>query len=184
VRDIALDAQALRGADHLMTVYEHQLTELEKEQVKLQAMQKERTQAIRMQRALRLRLVSIEEGDWGAHIQHAHHPEPPLSPQRRAIEVWAALSGALALFAIGMVLIFRPENWFTLILLIVFAFGAIESFIRRRLSGYLTTISIILAVIASIILLVEFWQWIILAGLIVVVLFMIRDNMREVLGKR
>lgn len=187
VREIALDVQALRSAEHLSKIHEIRQAKLEQEQEKLQEMQKEHTQAIRLRRALRLRLEKIEEGDWGvpdAHIQHAHHPEPPLSPQRRAIEVWAALSGALALLAIGVVLIFRPENWLTLVLLIVVAFGAIESFLRRQLSGYLTTISVILAVIAGIILFVEFWQWIILAGLVVVVLFMMRDNLREVLGKR
>lgn len=184
VRDIALDVQALHGAEYLRRIQEDRLTEVDTEQAKLQEMQKDRAKATRLRRALQLRLDNIEHGDWGApdaHIRHEHHPEPPLPPQRRAIEVWAALSGALALLTIGAILIFRPQDWLTLILIIVVAFGAIESFLRRRLASYLTTISIILAVIAGIILFVEFWQWIILAGLIAVVIFMIRDNLREVL---
>jgi hypothetical protein len=93
------------------------------------------------------------------------------------------LSGALALLAIGAVLIFRPIHWLTWILIIAVTFGAMEAFLRRRLSGYLTTITIILAVIAGIILFIEFWDWIILVCLVVVAIFMMRDNLREVLGK-
>jgi hypothetical protein len=182
VRELALDVQALRGTEHLAGILDEHISEADEEQAKLQEMQKDRAKAIRLRRALNMRLEMIEEGNWGpsdAHIQHEHHPEPPLSPQRRTIEVWAALSGALALLALGATLIFRPDNWPAIILIIVFAFGAIEAFLRRRLAGYLTTITIILAVIACIILFIEFWQWIILAGLIGVVLFMIRDNLRE-----
>lgn len=181
-RELALDVQALRGTEHLAGILDEHISVADEEQTNLQEMRKNRAKAIRLRRALETRLEMIEGGDWGppeAHIQHEHHPEQPLSPQRRTIELWAALSGALVLLVIGATLIFRPDNWPAIILIIIFAFGAIEAFLRRRLAGYLTTVTIILAVVACIILFIEFWQWIILAGLVGVVLLMVRDNLRE-----
>ena len=61
-------------------------------------------------------------------------------------------------------------------------FGAIESLTRRELSKFMLTLVVVLAVIAILILFFEFWRWVIMVGLIAVVVYMIRDNLREVLA--
>jgi hypothetical protein len=59
------------------------------------------------------------------------------------------------------------------------ALGAIEAATRNRLTNYLLTTVIILALIASVILVIEFWQIIIALAVIAAVIFMVVDNLRE-----
>ncbi len=54
-----------------------------------------------------------------------------------------------------------------------------DALARARVARFLLSVIIALAVVCTIILFVEFWQWIIIGGLIVIVLYMIRDNLRE-----
>ena len=60
--------------------------------------------------------------------------------------------------------------------------GAVEALTRGNLINYLLNIIIILAVIAALILLYEFWVWVLILGLIAAVIFIIRGNLQELRG--
>ena len=127
-------------------------------------------------------LARIAAGDFGppeAHLKQPHHPTPPVT-QRRAIEVWAAVSGALALMTFGYLLVATPPHWIAWALAVALVFGAIDALARARLARFLLSTIIALAVVCAIILFIEFWQWIIIGGLALIVIYMIRDNLREV----
>ena len=120
-------------------------------------------------------------GDLGsptAHISHAHHPEPPVE-HRRMLELWAAVSGALALLAFGYLLIYRPPEWLLLAILVGVAFGFIDSLARGRSDQYLISLTIVLALVNGVILFIEWWQITLILTLVLLVLFMLRDNLRE-----
>lgn len=97
------------------------------------------------------------------------------------MEIWAAISGALALLLFVGLLIFQPDNWVFWAVVVGIAFGAIESLTRGRLSNFVLTTIIVLALIAAGILIAEFWRWVILLALIAIVIYMIRDNLRELM---
>ena len=100
--------------------------------------------------------------------------------ERRAIEVWAAVSGALALMTFGYLLVATPSHWIAWALAVGLAFGAVDALARGRLARFLLSTIIALAVVCAVILFIEFWQWIIIGGLALIVIYMIRDNLREV----
>jgi hypothetical protein len=106
-------------------------------------------------------------------------PEPPLSAQYRAVEVWAALSNVLLLLSILLVIVFRPEHWFSVLVGFAVIFGGIESATRRHLTDYILSIIILLAVIAGGILLIEFWRWVVAIALIGVMAYSFVGNVRE-----
>ena len=95
------------------------------------------------------------------------------------MEIWAAISGALILLVIFLVLILQPGHWLVWLIGLGVVMGAVENLVRRNLANYLLTIIIILAGIAAIILLVEFWEWFLGLLLIGVVFFIIRGNLLE-----
>ena len=55
---------------------------------------------------------------------------------------------------------------------------------RGRLPNFILTIVVVLALVATVILVIEFWRWIVLFGLIGIVIYMIRDNLRELARSR
>jgi hypothetical protein len=186
VRRMALEVEALRMAEHTSALHKNKEDALDEEQKALQALQSRRIELVETQQALQSYQRRVEQGDEGpptAHLRHVHHPEPPLHTQHRSVEVWAALSNALVLLSILLVVIFQPEHWFVLLIGLGVIFGGIEATTRRRLTDYLLTIIIILAVVAGIILVVEFWRWIVVLALIGIMVYSIWDSLRE-LGRQ
>ena len=114
-----------------------------------------------------------------AHIRTIHHPEPPSPFNSRIVDVWAAVSGALALLALVLLIALRPPFWPSLIAGVLLVFAAIEAATRGRLTNFLLTTVIILAIIAGVILVIEFWQLILVLAVFGVVIFMMVDNLRE-----
>jgi hypothetical protein len=115
-----------------------------------------------------------------AHIRHAHHPTPPVQ-QRRALEIWAAISGAAAILAFGYLVIFRPSQWILLAIIAAVLFGFIDSLARGRADRYLTNLTVALAIITGIILFIEWWQIALILALVLLVFLMLRDNLRELI---
>jgi hypothetical protein len=184
-RDKNLDVIALRATEYFSSLHEEKEQILLEQQARMQELQAELVENEETQDALRAFADRVAQGDWGpptAHLKHVHQPAPPVPEQRRAVEIWAAISGALALFIFVGLLVFRPDNWFFWAVVVGIGFGAIESLTRRELSKFMLTLVVVLAVIAILILFFEFWRWVIMVGLIAVVVYMIRDNLREVLA--
>jgi hypothetical protein len=145
-------------------------------------LQLQKTELIETALALDSYSKRVKRGDMGSptsHLHHVHHPEPRIQPQHRAVEIWAAISGALILLVIFTVLFFRPDHWFVWLIGLGVVMGAIENLVRGNLMNYLLTIVIILAIIAAIILLVEFWKWFLALMLIGLVIFIILGNLQE-----
>jgi len=182
LRRQALDVNALKVTKYLSTQREKKEDELKTTQVALQELQKRRTELVEARQALQAYARRVGRGDLGlptAHLKHVHHPEPPLPEQHRIVEIWGALSGALILLVIALLLIFQPANWPVWSIGLAIGLGALEAVIRDNLIDYLLNLTIILAVIAAIILLVEFWVWFLIAGLLVAVVFVVIGNLRE-----
>ena len=182
LRDVALDVEALRATDYFSALHEARAKELAARQAEFQGMVARETELGETRLALSDYLERVVAGDYGppeAHLKQPHHPTLPVM-QRRAIEVWAAVSGALALMAFGYLIVATPPHWIGWALAVGLVFGAIDALARGRLARFLLSTIIALAVICAIILFIEFWQWIIIGGLALIVVYMIRDNLREV----
>lgn len=182
LRRQALDVEALKVTKYFSTLRIKKEDELKKTQQALQELQSRRVELVEAGQALNAHARRLERGDLGpptAHLRHVHHPEPPVAEQHRIAEIWGALSGALILLAIALLLIFRPANWLVWSIGLAIGLGALEAVMRDNLIDYLLNLTVILAVIAAIILLVEFWLWLLIAGLLGAVVFILIGNLRE-----
>ena len=181
LRDVALDTEALKTTAYFSPLHEARARELVARQADFQALVRRESELDETRLALADYWSRVDVGDLGppeAHLKQPHHPTPPVV-QRRAIEVWAAVSGALALLSFGYLVVATPEHWIGWALAAAVAFGAIDALARGRMARFLLGTIITLAVIAALILFFEFWQWIIIGGLAIIVAYMIRDNLRE-----
>lgn len=181
LRDVALDVEALKATAHFSDLREARARELTVRQSAFQTLVRRESELTETRLALSDYWARVQVGDYGppdAHLRQSHHPAPPVE-QRRAIEIWAALSGALALMTFGYLIVAMPEHWIGWALAVATIFGAIDALARGRVARFLLSVIIVLAIVCAIILFIEFWQWIIIGGLAIVVLYMIRDNLRE-----
>lgn len=181
LRILALDVEALRAAEYFSGMYEVKEKELRADQLEFQAIVRQQLDLTETRTALTDYRSRVRSGDLGpptAHIRHAHHPTPT-TEQHRALELWAAISGALALLAFGYLLIYRPALWILLAIIVAAVFGLVDAVTRGRTDRYLANLTVILAFVSGVILFIEFWQIALILPLIFLVIFMLRDNLRE-----
>lgn len=181
LRILALDVEALRAAEHFSGMYGVKEKEMQAHQLEFQALVRRQMELIETRTALTDYRERVERGDLGpatAHIRHAHHPTQT-SDQRRLLELWAAISGALALLAFGYLIIYRPSQWVLLAIIVAAAFGLVDAIARGRSDRYLANLTVALAFVNGAILFIEFWQIALILPLIFLVIFMLRDNLRE-----
>jgi uncharacterized membrane protein YccC len=170
------------ATDYFSKLEKEESERLAREQAQLQAMVADHSRTNELIDATSAHLAQIERGEAGApdaHIHHSHTPVPPTKPPRRAVEVWAAVSGALALLIFVWILIFLPSYWLLWAVGVALIFGAIEATSRGKLVDFLLNTVIVLAVIAAVLLFIDNWRTAIVLALIGIVIFMIRDNLRE-----
>jgi hypothetical protein len=182
VRDLALDVEAMRAAEYLSTVHSKKSKLLEERQEALRALQTELNDALDTREALSEYGHRLADGDLGsptAHLRHPSSPAPPVKAHGRLVEVWAAMSGALALLAFVLLVLLQPPHWLLLVVLVALVVGAMEAWARGRLADYLLRIVLGLAIVAGLILVFEFWRLLLVALLAVVALHIMRDNLRE-----
>ncbi len=182
LRSHTLDVEALKTTEYFSDLRKKQEEELKQIQTKLHKLKAQRAGL----KDIRLALITygqrVDRHDLGsptAHLRHVHHPEPPLPPQLRVVEIWVAFSGAMILLGIILLILLQPDNWLIWLIGSGIALSAVDALTRGHLVNYLLNITIVLAVIATGILLFEFWIWVLVLGLVAVVIFMIRENIRE-----
>lgn len=182
VEQLELDTIALRSSEYSGDIYKEKDAVASAEHKALDALQRDRvttSETIKALRSMQVRGAAGEGSTPTAHLRTVHHPDPPLPPNRRIVDVWAAVSGALTLLALVLLLFLQPPFWPVLIVAVLLVFGAVEAFTRGGLTDYLLTTVIVLAIIAGAILVLEYWQALVLLAVVAVVVFMMVDNLRE-----
>lgn len=182
VGQLEMDITSLRSSEYGEAIAKEKDSLASDERKSLDALQNERVatiETIRAMQSAQARSAAGEGSSPTAHIRSVHHPEPPAPPHRRIVDIWAALSGALALLALALLVFFKPSFWPGLFVAVLLIFGAIEATARGRLTNFLLSTVIILAVIAGAILVFEFWPFLLLLAVVAVVISMIVDNLRE-----
>jgi hypothetical protein len=181
LRRLALDAEALRLTEHPDRLDRALIGQLAAAEQELQASQARRVVVLETRRASAAYRERVLRGDWGdpqAHLHHSHHPEPPALQGHRLLELWAAVSGALVFLAIAAVAV-APSYWWVSLAAVVVGFAAVEAATRGRLVDFLLNASVVLAAVSAAILAWEFWRLLLIAVLAAIVVYLVRDNLRE-----
>lgn len=182
LRKQAVDVEALKATEYFDALREKKEQELKQTQKQFQDLRVRETELVEVQQALKTYARRLARGNRGSptsHLHHVHHPEPPLPPKQHLVEIWAALSAALILLGIVTLLIIQPASWLVWLIGLGVVMGAVENLVRGSLVDYLLTVIVILAIIASVIVVIEFWELILGLVLVGVVIFIIRGNLLE-----
>jgi hypothetical protein len=100
----------------------------------------------------------------------------------RVAQAWAAISLSALLFAIVALLLLAPRFLPSGLAIITLLFIVIESFLRGKFIHTVGEVTVLLAVIASVIIFLHFWFWILIAALLTLATFLLFQRLRELTG--
>jgi hypothetical protein len=183
LRRLGIRLESMEGSPHLAAAHERlesEVTRLTAEVKSLRGEQSE-NEALLGGMARRLeRLRTDRREDPRAHIRNAAEPMPPAQMRfSRAAELWAAVSLSLLLVGLVALIEFAPEDAWAggVVLLIALVVG--ESILRATFVRTVNRVAVILALVATVILLLHFWRSVLVGGLVALAAFLILQRVRE-----
>lgn len=128
--------------------------------------------------------AQVAAGDFGDPRAHLHHPSLPTSPEilrlGKLASAWSAVSVGVLLLGFAAVAMFTGYlGPGILALLLVYSF--FEAIFHRDVQTWIARLVVALALLTTLVLLLQFLQPVVLGVVILVGLFIIIDNVREVL---
>jgi hypothetical protein len=126
------------------------------------------------------RLRAGERDQARAHISRAHRPasEDELRVSRVA-EAWAAVSVSLMLISFVGIAMFEREHLISMLVFSIAFFAFVEAGFRGRLVNLVSSANIGLAVVATLIIIYEFFWQLVVATVLLVGFYVLWDNLRE-----
>ena len=184
LQSLGIRLKGMEGNPHLARQYaalEKDIATLSNE---VRALRREYSENGALLQGLSRRLDQMRTGrqdDPRAHVRHLAVPDNPSLSLRfdRAAETWAAVSLSLLLFVVAALLFFSPKYTWAGLTVVLILFVVTESILRGAFVQTIGRITLILAMVASVILFLHFWKWIILTGLLAMGISLMVQRLRE-----
>ena len=183
LKRLGVEVAAMRGQSHLAAPYrakKTQLDELSEEVDQLRAqLATDRTISESLE-GYAARLRAGEREPARAHISRALQPVSDNERRTgRVAEVWGAVSVGLMLIALVSIVMFQRHAIVSALIPSIALFAFLEASFRGRLANLVSSVNVGLGIVAALIIAYEFfWQFVALAVLLVG-LYILWDNLRE-----
>ena len=175
--------ESMEGNPHLAAQHRKLEAEVRQLAAKVKALRREHSENEAVLEGLTRRLERMRAGrcdDPRAHIREAAEPVPPAQMRfSRVAELWAAFSLSLLLLGVVALILFAPEDAWAgaIVLLIALVLG--ESILRGTFIRTVNRVAVVLALAASVILILHFWKQVLVVGLGALAVFLILQRLRE-----
>jgi hypothetical protein len=183
LQQLGIRLESMEGNPHLAAEHEKLEKRVAQLAAKVKALRRERSENEAVLDGLRRRLKRLRAGrreNPRAHIRHAAEPVPPAQMRfSRAAELWAAVSLSLLLLGVVALIQFAPEDAWAGVVVLLIALVVAESILRATFVRTVNRIAVILAIVATVILVIHFWKWVLIGGLIGLAAFLILQRVRE-----
>jgi hypothetical protein len=183
LKKLGVEVAAMREKSHLDASYEAEtkrLAELSKEVDRLRAQLATDQAVSESLKDYADRLKAGERDPARAHITRAHRPasEAELRVSRVA-EAWAAVSVSLVLISFVGIALFQRQHLISMLVFSIALFAFVEAGFRGRLVNLVSSVNIGLAVVATLIVVYEFFWQLVVAAVLILGLYVLWDNLRE-----
>ena len=183
LKKLGVEVASMRDRSHLDASYEEgtkSVGELSKEADRLRAQLATDEAVSESLEDYANRLRAGEREPVRAHITRVHRPasEDELRLSRVA-ETWAAVSVSLMLISFVGIALFQREHLISMLVFSIALFTFVEAGFRGRLVNLVSSVNIGLAVVAALILLYEFFWQLVVAAVLILGLYVLWDNLRE-----
>jgi hypothetical protein len=175
--------ESMEGTPHLAEPHERLEGETAGVAAELKSLRGEQSEIDGLLDRMVVRLERLRAGrrdDPRAHIRNAAEPMPPAQMRfSRAAEIWAAISLSLLLVGLVALIEFAPEDAWAGAIVLLIALVVGESILRATFVRTVNRVAVILALVATVILLIHFWKSVLVGVLVAVAAFLILQRVRE-----
>jgi hypothetical protein len=183
LKALGMDAEATRGRSHLSKLYETQTRHIEVLSKEVEEMRAELSEDEVLHESLSDHAEHLRNGERSPVHAHLADPVRPVSEEEthagRVAQLWASISVAVVLLALIVIFAYQRQHLLSALVFAIAMFAFIEAGFRRRLTRFIVSANIGLAIVGALVLLQHyFWQIIVLAVL-AVGLYILWENLRE-----
>jgi hypothetical protein len=183
LRALGVEAEATRDRSHLSKLHESQtrhIAELSNEVDRLRA---ELAEDDVLSESLEDHAGRLSQGERPPARAHIVHPARPVSEAEtrtgRVAQLWASISIALVLVTLILIFAYERQHLLSALVFAIALFAFVEAGFRRRLTRFVGSVNVALAIVGALVLLQHyFWQISVIAVLLVG-LYILWDNLRE-----
>jgi hypothetical protein len=126
------------------------------------------------------RLRNGERPPARAHIARAARPVSEAETRAgRVAQLWASISVTIVLLALIGIFVYQREQLLSVLVFAIALFAFVEAGFRRRLTRFIGSFNVGLAVVGALVLLQHFFWQIIVLTVVAVGLYILWENLRE-----
>jgi hypothetical protein len=183
LQQVGLRLESMEGNPHLSAQHARLEAEVSAVATEVKGLRRERSENEAVLEGLERRLERLRAGrrdDPRAHIREGAEPVPPTQMRfSRVAELWAAFSLSLLLVGLVALIELAPgEAWAgAVVLVIVLVLG--EAILRGTFVRTVNRVAVMLALVATAILLLHFWNHVLVGVLIALAAFLVLQRVRE-----
>lgn len=175
---------AVTGLSYMQLEFTEGGKQLDALRAELRHLRRERMDNEELIQALDARAAALVAGQRDEPRVHARIVQEPMTVESlrfgRIAQLWSAASIGLLLIGMVLILVFTEGRVaLAAFAVLVVIFLLVDSVFRRNLGGMATRIAVTLAVITSVLLIVQFWQLIAILAVFGIGLYLAVDNLRD-----
>lgn len=186
LQSLGMRLKGMEGNSHLVRQYAALEKRIQSLAGEVQNLRREHFENAAVLQGLTQRLEQLRLGlkdDARAHLSRLAMPVETAQVRfARAAETWAAISLSLLLYGVVALVFVAPQHLWASLAAISILFVVIESILRGAFVQTVSVITTLLALLATFILFLHFWRWILLALLLGVATFLLLQRLRELAG--
>jgi hypothetical protein len=183
LKALGMDAEATRGQSHLSKLHEKQTLRIEELSREVETLRAQLSDDEILSASLADHAESLREGERppaSAHILHAARPvSESESHAGRVVQLWASVSIALVLVTLILIIAYERQHLLGALVFAIAAFAFIEAGFRRRLTRFMVSLNVALAIVGALVILENFFWAVVVLAVLAMGLYILWENLRE-----
>ena len=183
LKAMGMEAEATRDRSHLRKLHETQTRDIEELSREVEAMRAELSDDEVLHASLGDHAERLRNGERPAARAHIVRAARPVSEAEtragRVAQLWASISVAVVLVTLIGIFAYQRQHLLSALVFAIAVFAFVEAGFRRRLTRFIGSANVGLAMVGGLVLLQHFFWQIIVFAVLSVGLYILWDNLRE-----
>jgi hypothetical protein len=183
LKALGMDAEATRDQSHLSRLYEKQTRHIEGLSKEVETLRAQLSDDEILAESLEHHAGSLREGERppaSAHILHAARPVSESETHAgRVAQLWASISIAIVLVTLILIIAYERQHLLGALVFAIAAFAFIEAGFRRRLTRFMVSLNVALAIVGALVILENYFWAVVVLTVLAIGLYILWENLRE-----
>jgi hypothetical protein len=183
LKALGMDAEATRDQSHLSKLHENQMRHIEELSKEVETLRAQLSDDEVLAESLKDHAERLKDGERPPARAHIVHPARPVSEAEtragRVAQLWASISIAVVLVTLILIIAYQRQDLLSALVFAIAMFAFIEAGFRRRLTRFIVSVNVALAIVGALVILEHYFWGVIILAVLAVGLYILWENLRE-----